>query len=133
MSPSLPDFPAAMPEVAGELAEQRSRVAALEVEVAELHMKIDRLSSTKQIVQTVGDSDPNLADVLALTREMFAGEPIVEVLHDPENPQVPLVTVTVSWSGEPRELIQKRLAWHQRVAQICPGRTLSIRLSVIPC
>jgi hypothetical protein len=76
-------------------------------------------------------SDPKLTEVLELTEKMFPGKPDVSVKRDPEDPENHFIVFTVEFSGTPKDSVQRRLEWHERVGKIPPGSSGSYRLSII--
>lgn len=71
-----------------------------------------------------------LAQVLAITEEIFGAKPSVETMVDPDDPQSCWLTFSVRVHGETQELVQRRMEWHRQISQL----TLSNypRLSIIP-
>lgn len=121
----------ATPEVTGELVRQSLRIASLELEVAELRARLDRNSSHAPEARPYRQ-DPRLLDLCSLTQELFGCIPSFESAVDPDEPDFPFVVVTVDWSGDPRELIQRRIQWHERVRGLAAGDSGKLRLSVMP-
>ena len=84
------------------------------------------------IIEHSAELDPNIADVVAVTQEIFDCTPALEVMRDSEDPDYSFVVLTVDCQGEPSELLEKRLAWHSRIRSIPAGDFGNLRLSIIP-
>ena len=76
--------------------------------------------------------ESRIPDILAVTQEMFEGDPTIEISRDPEDPEHPFFVVTVHWRGEARAMVDQRLAWHERISKLHSGGVGVFRLSVIP-
>jgi hypothetical protein len=75
--------------------------------------------------------DAKLADVFAITEEIFGSKPIVDKMVDPEDPhESPFLVFRVEVRGQHEELIQRHIEWGRRLDSINAG--LQYRLSIIP-
>lgn len=77
-----------------------------------------------------GQSDERLADVFRITKEIFGFEPTTEVMFDPEDPDWSWTVINVHSRGEPKELVQRQIQWHQQLAAL--DRNHSLRISIHP-
>lgn len=68
------------------------------------------------------------AEVVEITQELFPGTFDVWLESDPEDPATPFVVLMVHAQGDPKELVQRRLNWHRRVADVLPDA--GFRLSI---
>ena len=84
------------------------------------------------VVERSADLDPNIAEVVAITQDLFDCAPVFEVMRDPEAPEHRFVVVTVEHQGEPEESLEKRLEWHRRVRSVSPGHFGNLRLLIVP-
>jgi hypothetical protein len=74
--------------------------------------------------------DRFLAKVFAITEELFGFVPTIEIMHDPEEEGYSWRVVNVCGRGEPKELVDRQLQWHRRVATV--KRDHALRLSIRP-
>jgi hypothetical protein len=121
----------ANPELASELVRQSLRIASLELEVAELRAKLES-SAAHTVEARFGQQDPRILDLCSVTQEMFGCVPTFEVIFDPEEPEFQFVVVTVEYSGDAREVIERQIQWHERVRGLTAGSSGMLRLSVMP-
>lgn len=118
--------------------QQRLRLNKLERELEDMKRQFNILKSQfEKEKQNTGfkiapDVDPCIADLLIVTAELFPGECQAEVIHDPDEPDSPIVVFTVSFNGSGTALLEQRLAWHRRIAAIKPGSSGKIRISIMP-
>ena len=113
------------------IAELERRIAALEQANRELRAEVRRIHDGPAARQQIDSEDPRLSDVVAMTEEMF-GTPEINVLCDPEDPETQFVVFTVRCSGEAKDIVTRRIEWHDRVDAIPPGRSGRFRLSIVP-
>jgi len=119
-------------ENAAEVVRQNTRIAALELQVDQLKSEVSRLSRSRS-ADCDAISGPDFAEVLRITQDMFPeSTPEVELAVDPENPDEPFVVVTVRCSEEIDKIVEKKLAWHDRISGLAADNSCLIRLSVIP-
>ena len=113
------------------LGEMLSRVAALEREARRLREDIGKLQSA---TGQTADHAPSqcLPEIVRITEEMFPGPVFVEMECDPEDPDVTFLVLNVSFRGNPKQAVDKRIAWHQRVSQVRHGNSQLIRLCIYP-
>lgn len=121
----------ANPELASELVRQSLRIASLEIEVAQLHARLEHAAVCEPELAVFPQIE-RLLDVCSLTQELFGEAPYFEVAVDPADPDSPFVIATVNWAGDARELIELRLQWHARVRGVLPEGADKLRLSVMP-
>ncbi|WP_425616437.1 hypothetical protein NA78x_000083 [Anatilimnocola sp. NA78] len=124
-SPNTSNWPS---EFAHELALQKAKNAALELELAQLRQQRQEHAGNQSQLELV--SEEAIAESLRLAREMFDNEPSIEVLVDPEMPEFPFFVVTVKGAGT-TELIAKELEWNRRIEPLFPGPFNYPRLSVV--
>jgi hypothetical protein len=124
-----------------EDAVARFRIGVLEREVRTLRKQLrqirhelNRLGGKGEaaIAGQVREHDPCLRDVVRITQELFPGEVGIEILSDPEAADRSLVVFNVSARGSARDIVNKRVEWHQRVAKLRPGSSGALRLSIVP-
>jgi hypothetical protein len=60
------------------------------------------------------------AEVVEITQEFFPGPFEVRQESDPEAPITPFVILMVHAKGDPKEIVERRLNWHRRVAGVLP-------------
>ncbi|QDU31907.1 hypothetical protein ETAA8_70690 [Anatilimnocola aggregata] len=125
-SPNTSNWPA---EFAHELAVQKAKTAALELELVQLREQLKKHAGNESQLDLV--SEEAIAESLRVAREMFGNEPSIEVLVDPEMPEFPFLVVTVKGAGTTAELLEKRLEWHRRVEPMFAGPFNYPRLSVV--
>ncbi len=75
---------------------------------------------------------PNLSEVVRMTEEFFSAPVSVETMSDPESPGQAWVVLTVEATGEPKELVQRRCDWHERLARQFPECVGDLSLSICP-
>lgn len=78
-------------------------------------------------------SDPAIADVIAITQEMFRQKPTLEVTCDPSEPTEDIVILNVRCAGTIDDLIEKEIEWGDRVAALEPRHSGQLRLNVVLC
>ncbi len=83
------------------------------------------------IIEDSRELDRKIADVVAITQEIFDCAPDLEIMHDPEYPDCNFLVLTVEFRGGPADLLQKRLDWHSRKRSVLSGDVGNLRLSVI--
>ncbi len=76
--------------------------------------------------------DPRLAEVVAITEEMFGNRPLISLINDPEHPDVSFLVLTVRSQGDVKQIVDKRLEWHEKIDRIPPGNSGSFRLTILP-
>lgn len=106
------------------------RISGLEESLRELREELRYLrDSRRDNIPTA--AEPRFCDLVAITEQMF-GTPEVTVLRDPEDPDVDFIVFTVKCAGEPDEIVEKRIEWHNRIDRIPSGSSGRFRLSVSP-
>lgn len=128
---SSPAEAAAKIEYNLRIAELERRVAILESANNELRAEVHRLQNSPERQESSGADDPKLADVVALTEQMF-GTPEINVMCDPEDPSISFVVFTVKCRGEAKDIVARRIEWHDRVDAIPSGTSGRFRLSIVP-
>lgn len=115
------------------IGELERSVLTLQRQVRALEQQLSALSGEHQpqSLSTAVTADPRLSDVVVITEEMF-GTPEINVLFDPEDAGTPIVVLTVKCGGNAKELVDKRIEWHDRVNAIPPGSSGRLRLSIVP-
>ncbi len=71
-----------------------------------------------------------LGDVIELTKELFPGVVMVDVVRDPEYPETRLTVIEAQTSEPAKEVVDRQLEWHRRVALLgksCDHLCLSFR------
>ena len=111
-----------------EMVDTRLRIAALEMEFAKI--ATPSTDETASNSRSVASGIP-VAPLVAISQEVFATIPTTEVIFDPEEPEYRYLVLTVTWDGEPKEVIRRRLQWHDRVRCLLPDHADVIRLSVV--
>jgi hypothetical protein len=59
-----------------------------------------------------------LADVIEVTKELFPGDVMIDVVRDPEHAQTRLTVIEARASGSPESVVDRGEEWHRRVAGI---------------
>ena len=59
-----------------------------------------------------------MADIVAITRELFPGAVSAYFLDDPEHPQGRLTVIEAQASGAVDALVERRSEWHRRVSRL---------------
>lgn len=108
-------------DLATEVKELQTRVAVLETEIANLRGRSTTPLATPEELEIVA----------ATAQEVFSSEVSLQEMSDPEEPEWPWIVVCVKagdLSG--KELIQRRLNWHERIEKLLPGKFGRFRLSL---
>jgi hypothetical protein len=113
------------------LDEMLSRVTALEREARQLREDIGKLREGALPRAALAEL-PCIPEILRITEEMFPGPVSVETTCDPEDPDVKFVVVNVSYHGDVKRAVDKRIEWHQRVSQVQHGVSQMTRLCICP-
>lgn len=59
-------------------------------------------------------------EVIDITQELFPGPIDAWLESDPETPSTAFVLLMVRADGDPKEIVDRRLEWHRRVADSLP-------------
>ena len=76
--------------------------------------------------------NPQLAEIVRMSRELFPGSVSVEVISDPDAPGESWTVLNVESAGTPQEIIQTQCEWHERLARQFPEAVSTVRLSIDP-
>jgi hypothetical protein len=114
-----------------ENQELQNQIRECQREIVELRLLVEHLLSKESQPSYTG-RDPRLADVVAVTQELFPGEPTIDLSRDPEDPDNPFVVITVKARADSAELLNRRFKWHDRIRDLTPGHSGSLRLTIIP-
>ena len=110
-----------------------SAVGLFPITLAELRSEMARPEGKNHFFVVAFNDDPRLTGLFAITEEIFpAGEPVTEVMWDPEDPMHPFLVMTVKARGETRSLLRLSREWHERVNELWPRHSGLLRLAVIP-
>ena len=112
---------------AADYIDLRNAVMTLEHRIAPLE---SRLSNDGRRAVTVPDIHRLEADIVRITQEIFPGNVSIGFLHDPETPEESFPVVEAEATGEIREIVTRRMAWHQRIRNLAPGLSLPISLAI---
>jgi hypothetical protein len=69
-----------------------------------------------------------LADVIEITKELFPGDIMIDVVRDPEDPETRLTVIEAQAGGPPEGVLNQGEEWHRRVAELgesCSGLCLT--------
>lgn len=116
-----------------ELADKirdRFRITELERKVTELMAAMAELKAPR--AQPTKTADPAIADVLAITSEMFPGKVEIELEHDLADPDEVMVVLNVSSDDDVESVIDKQIEWHRRVDALESRHSGQLRLNVSP-
>ena len=110
----------------------RFRLADLERKVTELIATVAELKASRTQPQctTTTNSDPAIADVLAITSEMFPGKVEIELERDPSDPDDIMVVLNVASAGDVEAVIDREIEWHRRVDALEPRCSGQLRINV---
>ena len=108
-------------EIRHELALLTSRVAAVEARLA-----------GNEAAGPPFDLAIVIAEVRAITQELFPGKCEFTSEFDPEYPDDRYVVVNVEASGELKEIVDRECRWHERIRQRWPNLWDTLRLLVVP-
>jgi hypothetical protein len=79
-------------------------------------------TATENHVTERASAPSGTADVIAktvsITKALFPGDVRVEAEEDPEIAGLSYVVFNVAAAGGPREIIERRLEWHRRIAEL---------------
>ena len=68
--------------------------------------------------------------LVQITKELFPGEVSIRELDDPENPGDSYTVVEAKATGAVEDIVDRRIQWHQRVAELSDRcRSLCLSLS----
>lgn len=120
-------------EAAAQLRD-RFRLSELERKVSDLIVTVSELKIATARPSRAAEryADPALADILAVTHELFPGKVGVELTCDPAEPEVDIVVFNVDGRGEFDALFDKEIEWGHRVAVLEPRHSGQLRLNVVP-
>ena len=91
-------------------------------------MSVVVIGPDKSNIQPTSD----LNEVVRMTEELFSSAVAVEVMSDPEVPGESWTVLTVEPTGDPKELVQRRSEWHERLVRQFPDQFQDLRLSICP-
>ncbi len=77
-------------------------------------------------------SDSVLTEIVRMSRELFSGPILVEVMSDPDAPGESWTVLNVESAGAPQEIIKTQCEWHERLARQFPDAVSTVRLSIDP-
>lgn len=122
-----------------------ARIAALQLEIADLRRSVRRLErqqraggQTYTAAQDVSMPAPGscMADavdrVQQLTEVMFPGEVSVEATADPETPEERFIVFNVTAAGDVEGLLRRQRQWHEEVLRRAPDALNLFRISITP-
>ena len=76
--------------------------------------------------------DPQLAEIVGMSRELFPGPVSAELMSDPDEPSESWTVLNVESAGAPHEIIERQCEWHERLARQFPEAVSTVRLSIDP-
>jgi hypothetical protein len=122
-----------------------ARIAALQVEIADLRRSVRRLerqqraggqsyAAAEDLSMPACESgmDQALDCVRQFTKAMFPGEVSIEAMADPERPEERFVVFNVTAAGEVQELLRRQRQWHEEVLRRAPDAFNLFRISITP-
>ena len=77
-------------------------------------------------------TNPILAGIVRMSRELFPGPVSTEAMSDPDAPGESWTVLNVEFAGTPHEIIQRQCEWHERLARQFPAAVSLVRLSIDP-
>jgi hypothetical protein len=111
-------------------------VVELEQEVRELREKVETLAANQAARNKpgvpIGPFTRHMIQLMQVTQDLFPGPVNVKLMCDPEVPSDSFVVFKVESKGEPKEIVDKQLEWHQRIRVILADPHEELRLSIIP-
>lgn len=108
-------------------AEQSSELAQHSLPVSNLGVAWSRPTDAATL-----PPNSQLMQINSFTADLFGASPDYEIVIDPSEPEFSFVVATIHWTGDARELIQRRLAWHDRARCLLPDLAARLRLSIMP-
>lgn len=102
-------------------------VTTLEQRVASLELRLD---PDRGRVQTSPEIQGIEDDIVRITEELFPGKVSIGIMSDPEYPAESFPVVQAEATGETREIVARRMTWHQRIRELSPGLVLPISLAI---
>jgi hypothetical protein len=107
-----------------------------EITLESLAHRVDALEQRLAAVVYPGSSVSGLSafmsDVKQITQELFPGPCSCSDESDPEYPNDTYVVVSVESTGDMRDIVRRRCAWHERIRTLSPDLFGKVRLSIIP-
>lgn len=76
--------------------------------------------------------NPQLAEIVRMSRELFPGPVSAELMSDPDAPSESWTVLNVEFAGAPHEIIKRQCEWHERLARQFPEAVSTVRLSIDP-
>ena len=73
----------------------------------------------------------DLRNLVAITTDLFSGEPTVLTECDPESPEDWYVVFRVRASGDAGDILDRECLWHQRIAELGDSFIGKLRLSIV--
>ena len=67
-----------------------------------------------------------------IAKELFPGHIEIEDCHDPEDPELRYVVVTVRATGDFEAITTRQCEWHDRIEQLGDAAMRDLRLSIYP-
>ena len=103
-------------------------------ELAQHSLPVSNLGIARSRPIEVAALPPNsqLMQINSFTTELFGTSPDYEIVIDTSEPEFSYVVATIHWTGDSRELIQRRLSWHDRARCLLPDLAARLRLSIMP-
>jgi hypothetical protein len=77
-------------------------------------------------------TDELLGAVTQISREIFPGKCEFSSETDFEYSEESYLVVNVSAAGEPKEIVERSQRWHERIRQLLPDLSNTLRLSIVP-
>ena len=110
------------------------RLTSVEQQVRDLQAAIAPWQERRNGIQKLPLSldDPAVEIARGIAVEMFGGKVEAEVESDPEDPSYEFVVFSVQCCGDPADLVQRQLHWHERVEQTTGGAGRGYRLVLYP-
>jgi hypothetical protein len=112
------------------LSQLERKYSELARELSAMKASLSELKASPQ--QPTKQADPAIADVLAITREMFPGKVEIELEHDRADPDDVMVVLNVRSEGDVESVIDQQIEWHRRVDALEPRHSGQLRLNVSP-
>lgn len=112
------------------LSELEHKYSDLALELSVVKASLSELKTSRP--QPTKLADPAIADVLAITSEMFPGKVDIELEHDPSDPDDIMVVLNVASAGDVEAVIDREIEWHRRVDALEPRCSGQLRIIVSP-
>jgi hypothetical protein len=107
-----------------------------EITLESLGQRVDaleqRLAAGVPPESSVSSLSAWMSDVKQITEELFPGPFSCSDESDPEYPDNTYVVVSVESTGDMRDVVRRRCAWHERIRALSPDLFGKFRLSISP-